>query len=95
MDNIETSGKLVLDKLQQLLKKHSSLQKENEALRNELVALQKKETGHKTMMDELNQKINILQAAAGQMTHKDQKDFEKKITRYIKELDKCIGILSE
>jgi len=63
MDNLETNSKIVLDKLQQLLKKFTTLQKE--------------------------------QASSGQMTHKDQKEFEKKISQYIKEIDKCIGILSE
>ena len=95
MDNLETNSKVVLDKLQQLLKKYATLQKENEVLRNDLNASQKKQTDYKLMVDELNQKVNILQAASGQMTNKDQKDFEKKITQYIKELEKCIGILSE
>ena len=95
MDNLETNSKVVLDKLQQLLKKYATLQKENEVLRNDLDASQKKQAGYKLMVDELNQKVNILQAASGQMTNKDQKDFEKKITQYIKELEKCIGILSE
>jgi hypothetical protein len=95
MDNLETKGKLVLEKLQQLLKKYMALQKENEVLRNDLGASQKKENDYKLMVDELNQKVNILQAASGQMSNKDQKEFEKKITQYIKELDKCIGILSE
>jgi len=95
MDNLETNSKVVLEKIQQLLKKYSGLQKENELLRNELGILEQKENKYKLMIDELNQKVNILKAAAGQMTNKDQKDFEKKITQYIKELDKCIGILSE
>jgi len=95
MDNLETNGKLVLGKLQQLLKKYMALQKENEVLRKDLDASQKKENDYKLMVEELNQKVNILQAASGQMSNKDQKEFEKKITQYIKELDKCIGILSE
>jgi len=95
MDNLDTNSKLVLEKLQQLLKKYQALQKENEALRNYRLSLQKKENDYKNTIDELNQKVNILQVASGQMTNKDQKDFEKKISQYIKELDKCIGILSE
>ncbi len=95
MDNLETNGKLVLGKLQQLLKKYMALQKENEVLRKDLDTSQKKENDYKLMVEELNQKVNILQAASGQMSNKDQKEFEKKITQYIKELDKCIGILSE
>ena len=46
-------------------------------------------------MHELDQKVNILKAASGQMTETDQKEFEKKINGYIKEIDKCIGLLSD
>jgi hypothetical protein len=95
MDNLETNSKVVLDKLQQLLKKFMTLQKENEGLKNELAKSQKKENDYKLAIDELQQKVNILQASSGQMTHNDQKEFEKKISQYIKEIDKCIGILSE
>ena len=95
MDNLETNSKVVLDKLQQLLKKFMTLQKENEGLKNDLATLQKKENDYKLTIDELQQKVNILQASSGQMTHNDQKEFEKKISQYIKEIDKCIGILSE
>lgn len=95
MDNLETNSKVVLDKLQQLLKKFMTLQKENEGLKNELATSQKKENDYKLAIDELQQKVNILQASSGQMTHNDQKEFEKKISQYIKEIDKCIGILSE
>ena len=95
MDNLNTNSKMVLEKLQQLLKKYLLLQKDNETLRTDCSALQKKESDYKMAIEELNQKVNILQAASGQMTNKDQKEFEKKISQYIKELDKCIGILSE
>lgn len=95
MDNLETNSKVVLDKLQQLLKKFMTLQKENEGLKNDLAIFQKKENDYKLAIDELQQKVNILQASSGQMTHNDQKEFEKKISQYIKEIDKCIGILSE
>ena len=95
MDNLETNSKLVLEKLQQLLKKYMALQKENEGLKNDLDELQHKEDDNKLAIDKLQQKVNILQASSGQMTQKDQKEFEKKISQYIKEIDKCIGILSE
>ncbi len=29
------------------------------------------------------------------MTEADQKEFEKRINHYIKEIDKCIGLLSD
>ncbi|MEJ7672080.1 MAG: hypothetical protein WKF59_05100 [Chitinophagaceae bacterium] len=46
-------------------------------------------------MHDLDQKVNILKAASGEMSETDQKEFEKRINLYIKEIDKCIGLLSD
>lgn len=95
MNNIEVHIKTVNDKLQQLLKKHLSLKKENDILKEELKTLKQKEEEYKSSLHDLNQKVNILQAASGQMSEKDQKELEKTINQYIKEIDKCIGMLSD
>ena len=57
--------------------------------------LRQKEEDYKSTLYELDQKVNILKAASGQMTEADQKEFEKRINQYIKEIDKCIGLLSD
>jgi predicted nucleic acid-binding Zn-ribbon protein len=95
MNNLEVHIKSVNEKLQQLLKKHTALKKENENLRNELNDLKEKEVEYKYLLHELDQKISILKAASGEMSEKDQKDFEKRINLYIKDIDKCIGLLSD
>jgi chromosome segregation ATPase len=83
------------EKLQQLLKQHHRLQKENERLKEELVSSTNKERETQRRMEELSQQISILKVASGDMTEKDKKDFEKKINQYIKEIDKCISFLSQ
>ncbi len=95
MSTIEEHIKSVNEKLQQLLKKHVALKKENDNLKDDLNRLRQKEEEYKSTLHELDQKVNILKAASGQMTETDQKEFEKKINRYIKEIDKCIGLLSD
>lgn len=95
MSTIEEHIKSVNEKLQQLLKKHVALKKENDNLKDDLNRLKQKEEEYKSTLHELDQKVNILKAASGQMTETDQKEFEKKINRYIKEIDKCIGLLSD
>lgn len=95
MTNLEINIKSVNDKLQQLLKKHTSLKKENETLKDELRNLKQKEEEYQSTLQELDQKINILKVASGEMSEKDQKEFEKRINQYIKEIDKCIGLLSD
>ncbi len=95
MNTLEAQIKIVSDKLQQLLKKNASLQKENEMLAREIGDLKEKDKEHKASIFSLNQKVNILQATSGNMSDEDRREFEKRIDLYIKEIDKCIGILSE
>ena len=95
MDNIEAHIKTVNEKLQQLLKKHAAIKKENDNLKEEVKKLSQKEENYKTKLHELDEKVDILKASSGQMADADQKEFEKRINQYIKEIDKCIGLLSD
>ena len=95
MSTIEEHIRSLNEKLQQLLKKHAALKKENDNLKDDFNKLKQKEEAYKSTLHELDQKVNILKAASGQMTEIDQKEFEKKINGYIKEIDKCIGLLSD
>ena len=95
MNNLDTHIRSVSEKLQQLLKKHIALKKENDTLRNELNNLKEKEVEYKYAMHELYQKVIILKAASGEMNDKYKKDFEKRVDQYIKEIDKCIGLLRD
>ncbi|MEO6330503.1 MAG: hypothetical protein ABIO55_16325 [Ginsengibacter sp.] len=95
MVTLEEHIKIINDKLQQLLRKNASLQKENEMLSKEVHHLKEQENNYKIEVFSLTQKVNILKAASGIMTELDQREFEKRIDQYIKEIDKCIGMLSE
>jgi len=82
-------------KLQVLLKDHQALQKENEKLRSEMgrKALIEQEMKEKTQ--QLEQQVNILKASSGQMDEASKKAFEKQLNHYIKEIDRCITMLSQ
>jgi len=82
-------------KLQALLKDHQALQKENEKLRSEIgrKALIEQEMKEKTQ--QLEQQVNILKASSGQMDEASKKAFEKQLNHYIKEIDRCISMLSQ
>lgn len=95
MSNIETHIRLVNEKLQLLLKKYVALKKENGNLKGELDLLKEKEVEYKFALHELDQKVSVLKAASGEMAAGDKKEFEKRISQHIKEIDKCIGLLSE
>ena len=85
----------VNNKLQQLLKQYLFLQKENEKLKETLKALQENREKEAEEVNRLQQQVSILKTSIGQMTEDDKKVFEKQINQYIKEIDKCIGLLSE
>lgn len=96
MDNtVEENIDRIYKKFQQLLKQYQLLQKENA---QQATAIQQltaaKETDTKKI-NALQQQVIILKAAAGQMNEKDKKEFEKNINQYLKEIEKCINLLSE
>jgi len=95
MSNTAQHLKRIQDKLQQLLKQHAAIQKENSRLKEELDISQQKIIGQQKSADELKQQVSILKVSAGEMSEADKKEFEKRINGYLKEIDKCIAMLSE
>jgi hypothetical protein len=86
---------LIHTKLQQLLKQYELLQKENAShvllidnLKQELKLQNEK-------MDGLQQQNLILKASVTHMDEADKKALEQKIQQYIKNIDKCISLLSQ
>jgi hypothetical protein len=46
-------------------------------------------------IDRLKQQVEILKLSNGEMTEAEKKQFEKRVNSYIKEIDRCIAMLSE
>jgi uncharacterized phage infection (PIP) family protein YhgE len=95
MGNLDTNIKRINDKLQLLLKNYQLLQKENKRQSDLIAALQDAKEKDSQQINTMQEKITILKAAAGKMNEADKKAFEKNISQYIREIDKCIGLLSE
>lgn len=91
----ETQLKRIQDKLQLLLKQHAALQKENNSLKEELGLARSALKAHEKNTDELRQQVDVLKLAAAAMNESDKKEFEKRLTGYIKEIDRCIALLGE
>ncbi|HYF31832.1 MAG TPA: hypothetical protein VD993_11995 [Chitinophagaceae bacterium] len=85
----------VHQKLQQLLKRYAALQKENGQLQEQLTSLQSEYRQQSQSMELLQQKVQVLQAARGEMSEEEKKAFDKRLTQYIREIDRCIAMLSE
>lgn len=87
--------KRIQDKVQQLLKQHIAMQKENEALKQELEGIKKEAFSFRENSESLKQQVEILKYSNGEMGDDDKKQFEKRINTYLKEIDRCITMLSQ
>lgn len=91
----EEQIKRIQDKLQQLLKEHAALAKENMHLREQLDKTKQQDAEQQKNIEDLKQQVNVLKLNAGEMSEVDKKDFEKRINVYLREIDRCIALLSE
>ncbi len=94
MTESEQHLKRIQDKVQQLLKQHFALQKENQSLKEELDGIKKEASQFRENSDSLKQQVEILKYSNGEMEDKDKDQFEKRINGYLKEIDRCITMLS-
>ena len=82
-------------KIQQLLKEQHSLQQLNHDLKRKLHELKKESQEQLETIDELQQQLAVLKAAKSELSEDEKKAFEKRLTDYIREVDRCIVMLSE
>lgn len=95
MNHLSEQLKRIQDKLQQLLKQHHALQKENGKLKEELKTANEKISAQQNHADLLKQQVEILKLSSGEMSEPEKKEFEKRINGYLKEIDRCIALLGE
>lgn len=95
MEDLETHLKRIQEKLQQLLKQYAALQKENQRLKEDLGKTESHLPRQQQTIDNLKQQIEILKISSGTWNEQDKKEFEKRINIYIKEVDRCIALLSQ
>lgn len=95
MNQTEQHLKRIQDKLQQVLKNYSAMEKENLRLKEELYKRKELTTRYHHKIDELKQQVDILKLGNSDMNETDKKSFEKQINTYLKEIDKCIALLSK
>jgi len=91
----EQQLKRIQDKLQQLLKQHSALQKENQQLKEELRANKMNNQQSQESIEQLKQQVEVLKLSNGEMSEEDKKQFEKRINAYLREIDRCIAMLGQ
>ena len=95
MNPLEQHIQRINEKLQQLLKQYRVSQKETEKLKKELADIKSLQNEKIRQMEELEQKVAILKTATNNLNEDDKKDLEKRLNQYIREIDRCIAMLSE
>jgi division protein CdvB (Snf7/Vps24/ESCRT-III family) len=95
MSDLQSNIKRINDKLQKLLKQFLQLQKDNDRQSKLIAELQQTKEINAQHIAKLQEQVDILKASAGKMTEAEKKSFEKHINQYIREIDKCIGLLED
>jgi hypothetical protein len=93
--DLQQQAHRVNEKLQQLLKQYLLVQKNNDLLREELQQVKKLNEAKTRQLDELEQRVAILKTATNNLLEPDKKALDKRLNHYLKEIDKCITLLSE
>lgn len=94
MNPSEQQLKRIQEKLQRLLKEHQSLKKDNARLQKELLSAREQFNLQKQTTESLQEQVSILKAGSGSMNDDDKQELEKRINSYLKEIDRCIALLS-
>lgn len=87
--------KNISEKCQELVKRYEQVKKENERLKAELIPAKQREMGFLEQIATLEQKLIVLKAGTGQLDDTEKKELDKKLHTYLKEIDRCISMLSE
>lgn len=87
--------KRIQEKTQQLIKLYQQSQQENDQLKKQLHLSAEKVETYKSRMESLEEKVAVLKTATGQLNEADKKEVEKRLNHYLKEIDRCITMLSE
>ena len=82
-------------KLQLILKQQSMLEKENKQLKEDLLNVRKQKVEYEQQLEELRQKVEISKYSNGEMDEAEKKLMEKKLSLYLKEIDRCIAMLGQ
>jgi hypothetical protein len=95
MQELQAHITRVHSKLQALLKQHEALVKQHAKQQETITQLEKEKEDQQQKIKLLEEQQYILKSAAGNMSATEKKDFDKIIGKYIREIDKCIALLSE
>lgn len=91
LEQIERIGR----KTKLLLQKMEAVEKENQQLKQQLHALNAHLSEKEEKIHLLTDQIQALRLLSSNLNPEEKKELEKKISGYIREIDRCIALLSE
>lgn len=94
MVDLDLQIKNIQDKLQQLLRQQSVVQKENQRLKKELDKSLSLVEEKERFIQSLHQKVDTLKLGAGNLNETEKAALGKRIDVYLKEIDKCLALLN-
>ena len=93
-EQLDSQLKNIQEKLQQLLKVHLVMQKENAQLKKELEKSKLLVDEQATQLQQLQQKVEVLKVGLDSWSEEDKMLLNKRISGYLKEIDQCISLLN-
>ncbi len=81
------------NKVQQLLKEYTTAQKEIQRLQKENLHLTQQLQSRTEQANQLHQRVDAQNFSVSNLEDKAKKDLEKRITTYLKDIDKCLALL--
>ena len=94
MVDLDLQIKSIHDKLQQLLKQKSMLQKENQKLTKELEKAIAVNQDREKSLQTVQQQMDVLKLGSGSLNEEEKSALGKRIDLYLKEIDKCLALLN-
>ncbi len=91
----EESLQRINDKLQQVAQRYMLLYKENQQLTRDIRVLKEREEAREKKISELELKLAAFKTATGRLDETEKKEIDKRLNHYIREIDRCIALLSE
>lgn len=94
MVDLDLQIKSIHDKLQQLLKQKSMLQKENQKLAKELEKAIAINQDREKSLQNVQQQMDVIKLRSGSLNEEEKSALGKRIDLYLKEIDKCLALLN-
>lgn len=95
MSQLETHINRINSKLQEVLKNYDALKKQHVQQVETIQALTAEKKAYEQKIRLLEEQQYLLKSMAGKLDEKEKKSFEQALGKYIREIDKCIAMLSE